>query len=40
MQQESRLFELLGLVEQAHLVEGRLRLALSGGGQLIYEPVQ
>jgi heat shock protein HslJ len=39
MQQESRLADLLGQVDRAQMVEGRLHLVLSDGGRLIYEPV-
>jgi putative lipoprotein len=39
MQQESRMFNLLGQVERAQMVEGQLHLVLSDGGSLIYEPM-
>jgi heat shock protein HslJ len=39
MAQESRMFELIGQVEQAQLIDGRLHLGLGDGNQLIYEPV-
>jgi heat shock protein HslJ len=40
MQQESRMFELIGQVEQAQLIEGRLHLVLADGNQLIFDPVE
>lgn len=40
MLQESRMHELLGNVERAQLVEGRLHLLLSDGGRLVYEPLE
>jgi heat shock protein HslJ len=40
MQQESRMFELLGMVERVQLIDGRLHLVLTDGNQLIYEPAE
>jgi heat shock protein HslJ len=40
MQQEGRMFELLGQVERVQFVDGRLHLLLSGGERLIYAPTE
>jgi len=40
MQQESRMFELIGQVEQVQIIEGRLHLGLGDGNQLIYQPME
>ena len=40
MQQESRMFELIGQVEAAQLIDGRLHLGLGDGNELIYEPME
>lgn len=40
MQQEHRMFELMGLVEEAQIVDGQLHLLLADGNQLIYEPME
>ena len=40
MQQESRMFELIGQVDEAQLIEGRLHLLLADGRSLIYEPME
>lgn len=40
MDQEHRMFELIGLVEEARLIDGRLHLVLADGNRLIYEPME